>query len=71
MVDLMKITGADRVKIKDTDGNIYEGNVLIIWNAEDTEEEFDSIDIEDEGFIYGFYSKDIEWIIDISSKKDT
>lgn len=52
-----------RVKITDTDGDIYIGDIIAVLDAEETESDQDCIDIElDSGEIMSFWQDDIESI---------
>lgn len=52
-----------RISLKATDGNVYTGRVIYVWDAEETDDTEDSITIEfDSGEIMSFYPDEIESI---------
>ena len=64
MVNVWEYANAlPRIKLKTADGNWFSGKVIMVLDAEETEDVEDSIDIEmDSGDIKSFYQDEIESI---------
>lgn len=52
-----------RIRLRGTDRSVYVGQVIYVWDAEETEDTEDSITLEmDSGEIKSFYPDEIESI---------
>lgn len=59
MVNIWDFQYAGRVRITDIDGKIFEGDVVAVFDAEETVDEKDSIDIDTGSEIVGFNPEEI------------
>lgn len=59
MVNIWDFQYAGRVRITDIDGKVFEGDVVAVFDAGETVDEEDSIDIDTGSGIVGFVSKEI------------
>lgn len=59
MIDIWKFHDSDKIKLTDTDGNVYIGNVVIVDDAEETGDPEDGITIYVEGRYLGFLQSEI------------
>ena len=59
MVNIWEFQYAGRVRITDIDGKIFEGDVVAVFDAGETVDEKDSIDIDTGNEIVGFNPEEI------------
>lgn len=59
MINVWKFCDSNRVKLTDTDGNVYIGDVVIVDDAEETGDPEDGITIYAEGRYLGFLQSEI------------
>lgn len=62
MVNIWDFVNAKKVKITDVDGNEFSGNVVAIFDKDETYDEEDSMDISVNGKCMGFFPSEIKKI---------
>ena len=63
-MDLFQYLGAGRISITKSDGTVYIGAVITVFNKDETYFNEDSIEIQTEnGSIFGFFPSEIKNIV--------
>lgn len=68
MVNIWKFVNAKKVKITSIDGKVFIGDIVAMFDKDETYDDEDSIDISVNGGIIGFLQNEIENIEVIENK---